>query len=109
MCADVSSTTTCGRGDAEMKSTKTTDEMTAAEGWLAQLEPAEVRGRDGKYLRNVTEAAERALSANAKLRTAVKEARAVGETWAMIGLMLGVTRQAAFQRFGRATSETLET
>ena len=83
------------------KTTKVTDETTAAEEWLDQIEPAEVPGRDGKNLRHVAEAAERAGLADSELRAAVANARAAGETWAMIGMVLGVTRQAAFQRFGR--------
>lgn len=40
------------------------------------------------------------------LRTAVLQARAEGRTWADIGTSLGMTRQAAFKRFGRATNPT---
>jgi len=35
------------------------------------------------------------------LREAVQQARQAGHTWAEIGELLGTTRQAAFQRFGR--------
>ena len=35
------------------------------------------------------------------LRAAVQRARAAGRTWQDIGDLLGTTRQAAFQRFGR--------
>jgi hypothetical protein len=35
------------------------------------------------------------------LREAVQAARRAGHTWAEIGDLLGTTRQAAFQRFGR--------
>jgi hypothetical protein len=38
--------------------------------------------------------------ADATLRAAVDRARAAGRTWQEIGDVLGVTRQAAFQRFG---------
>jgi hypothetical protein len=41
-----------------------------------------------------------ALSA-AALQASVERARAAGRTWQEIGDVLGVTRQAAFQRFGR--------
>ena len=86
-----------------MERTNTTDETaTATEEWLDGLDAAQVTARDGKFLRHVTEAAERAEVANADLRAAVLEARAAGETWAMIGPMLGVSRQAAYQRFGQS-------
>jgi hypothetical protein len=35
------------------------------------------------------------------MQGAVRRARAAGHTWAEIGQVLGTTRQAAFQRFGR--------
>jgi hypothetical protein len=35
------------------------------------------------------------------LRAAVDRARAAGQSWSRIGEVLGTTRQAAFQRFGR--------
>jgi len=38
------------------------------------------------------------------LKQAVQEARANGRTWADIGQALGMTRQAAFKRFGHATN-----
>lgn len=37
---------------------------------------------------------------NAELDDAVVEARAAGLSWAVIGMALGTTRQAAQQRFG---------
>jgi hypothetical protein len=40
-------------------------------------------------------------SAESQLRDAVDAARDAGNTWAEIGDVLGITRQAAFQRFGR--------
>ncbi len=39
--------------------------------------------------------------AEARLRTAVDAARDAGHAWSEIGDVLGTTRQAAFQRFGR--------
>ena len=48
-------------------------------------------------------AAARELSAatNAALQAAVDRARAAGHSWKRIGDVLGTSRQAAFQRFGR--------
>jgi hypothetical protein len=65
---------------------------TGADG--AQASPANP-GLDG--VRTAAELADLAASA---LRLAVEEARAAGRTWQEIGDVLGVTRQAAFQRFG---------
>lgn len=48
----------------------------------------------------VRTASEIAALAAAALRVAVEEARSAGRTWQELGDVLGVTRQAAFQRFG---------
>ncbi len=42
-------------------------------------------------------------AAEATLEAAVAAERAIGKSWADIGLRLGVTRQAAFKRFGKVT------
>ncbi len=45
------------------------------------------------------------LLSESTLHTEVARARSEGVTWAAIGQGLGVTRQAAFQRFGSKTKE----
>lgn len=67
--------------------------------WLDTVEPP-ADARDATHLRRIIAAAERVEKAEDELRTAVKAARDAGATWAVIGLALGVSRQAAFQRFG---------
>jgi hypothetical protein len=52
-------------------------------------------------LEDVAAARDRAREVDAQLRDSVERARAAGRTWAEIGVVLGTTRQAAFQRFGR--------
>jgi hypothetical protein len=42
------------------------------------------------------------------LRALVEQARAAGHTWAEVGELLHVSRQAAFQRFGGASSSIVE-
>ncbi|GAA5196401.1 hypothetical protein GCM10023322_65240 [Rugosimonospora acidiphila] len=44
-----------------------------------------------------------AQSLSEGLRDAVERARSSGSSWADVGRVLGTTRQAAFQRFGRPT------
>lgn len=44
-------------------------------------------------------------AARVGLDASVRHARQRGCTWAEIGEVLGVTRQAAYRRFGRATSD----
>ena len=71
------------------------------EEWLDQLDPNDptVEVRDGTYLRRITEAMAAVSDADAQLHEAVAEARANGESWALIGMVLGVSKQAAQQRF----------
>jgi hypothetical protein len=49
----------------------------------------------------VTSARRLASAVDDALRAAVQRARAAGHTWQTIGELLGTSRQAAFQRFGR--------
>lgn len=59
----------------------------------------------------VAAAQDRARDAEEALRQAVEQARTAGHTWQEIGDVLGTSRQAAFQRFGRPvdprTGETM--
>ena len=57
--------------------------------------------RSGGSLGEVRAAHHEVLAAQDLLRAAVDRARAGGHTWQEIGEVLGTTRQAAFQRFGR--------
>lgn len=75
--------------------------QTDIEQWIDQLDPKDpsVKVRDGRYLRHVRQAADAADAASEDLRNAVAQARANGESWGTIGMVLGVSRQAAQQRF----------
>ena len=55
---------------------------------------------DVAALRAVSDAADAARTADAATREAVELARAGGWSWTRIGVALGVSRQAARQRFG---------
>jgi hypothetical protein len=55
----------------------------------------------GAELATVAAARELAAAADAALQLAVDRARSAGQSWRGIGDVLGTTRQAAFQRFGR--------
>lgn len=71
--------------------------LDAARGFVAELPPAGHRSP----LTAVSAARELARSVDAALHHTVDAARAAGHTWQEIGEVLGTTRQAAFQRFGR--------
>jgi hypothetical protein len=69
--------------------------------WLDTIEPNPAGARDATHLRAIIAAKDAVASAESQLRAAVDAARAAGDTWAAIGVALGITRQAAFQRFGQ--------
>lgn len=63
------------------------------------LDPATAEVEDTDDLREVATAAETVRADDARLREAVLLARAHGRSWNHIALALGVSRQAARQRY----------
>jgi hypothetical protein len=78
--------------------TRTAD--TEVEQWLDTLDPAAARAYDATPHRRIVAANKALADAEDGLRKAVADARAAGYSWAMVGASLGVSRQAAQQRFG---------
>jgi len=69
------------------------------------LDPATARVEETNDLRAIATAAEAVRADDARLREAVLLARARGRSWNHIALALGVSRQAARQRFaGKASA-----
>lgn len=68
---------------------------------LDQLDPATHPAREATHFRNIVAARKRADEAQAELRAAVQAAREAGDSWFVIGSALGVTKQAAYQRFDK--------
>jgi len=63
------------------------------------LDPATVKVELTEDLRQIAANSEAVRADEAKLREAVEVARAHGRSWNQIGVALGVSRQAARQRF----------
>lgn len=63
------------------------------------LDPETAKVEDTDDLRSIATAAEAIRADDARLREAVLVARAHGRSWNHIALALGVSRQAARQRF----------
>lgn len=78
-------------------------ETTRPDEWLDPVEPDPADARDASHIRRIIAANDAVESAQGELVAAVAAARAAGDTWDAIGVALGVSRQAAYQRFGRPT------
>lgn len=66
---------------------------------LDTISPTTHPGRDAAGFRAIRAAAKNVETAEQDLRDAVRAAREAGDSWAIIGTALGVSRQAAQQRF----------
>ena len=78
------------------------DELATAEALLDKLDPVEIDSSeaDATDLRRIGEAAEATERARDALAQAVASASSHGRSWGQIGMVLGVSRQAARERFG---------
>jgi hypothetical protein len=104
----VSTPCTCARSsthssDEEMAMRRTNEEIEQAaerfERWAEELDPATAKVQDTADLRAIAEAVDAMNAGEARLREAVERARARGRSWNQIAIPLGVSRQAARQRF----------
>ncbi len=69
------------------------------EGLADELDPETARVLVTEDLRGLADAAQTLRDDEARLRKAVEIARAHGRSWNQVGVALGVSRQAARQRF----------
>lgn len=76
---------------------------TNAETWLDSLDPATTPARDGRHLREIGRALTALEQAETNLHNAVEAARAAGDSWKAIGLVLGTSRQGAHRKFAHRT------
>lgn len=76
-------------------------EVCRPDDWLDAVDPDPADARDASHIRRIIAASEAVEVAQGELVAAVAAARAAGDTWDAIGVALGVSRQAAYQRFGR--------
>lgn len=70
--------------------------------WADKVEPEELVVADTTALRVIAELAERRGELDAALADAVRSARRADRTWAEIGAMLGVSKQAAQRKYSKA-------
>ena len=76
------------------------------EAWLDTLDVAALASpdSDGEDLRAIGDAMRAVAAGDLTLAQQVKGARANGRTWTQIAAVLGVTKQAARERFGEAAT-----
>lgn len=70
-----------------------------SESWLDSLDPATAEWRAATQFRRIVRAREAYDEAEQHLRESVAAARAAGDSWTIIGVALGISRQAAWERF----------
>lgn len=80
------------------------NETARAEQLLDALDPTTAAVENTEDLRAVAAAADTLAADEARLTEAVEIARAHGRSWTRIGIALGVSRQAARQRFADKTA-----
>ena len=101
-----SSTDSLGKEVITMRHTENDIEGAAArfEQLADDLDPASAGVEDTDDLRQIANDSEAVRADEARLRVAVQVAREAGRSWNQIALALGVSRQAARQRFTHKTS-----
>lgn len=72
-----------------------------AEFWLDSLDPAAMPAEDPSDLRRIGLALRGLADEQREVDEAVAAARVNGRSWAEIGLVLGISRQSARERFGQ--------
>lgn len=81
------------------KTVHTEEEIQRAAKLGEEFDPSGVRMDDTTDLRALAEAVDSVRAGEARVRELVARARADGRSWGEIGIALGVSRQAARERF----------
>jgi hypothetical protein len=76
------------------------ERASALERWAASVEAGDLVEADTSVLKAIAELAEKRDEVEGELVEAVRSARRANRSWSEIGAMLGVTKQAAQQRYG---------
>lgn len=84
---------------------KWAEKLAAFEKWAEEVDPADLKFIDSSSLKLVGRLADQRDRLETELAQAVAAARADDWSWAMIGFMLGVSRQATQQKYGALVAE----
>ena len=80
------------------------EKAAALEQWADEVSPEELCAVDTAVLRHLADLAEQRATLESELRQAVAAARQSARSWSEIGAMLGVSKQAAQRKYGRAVA-----
>ena len=72
--------------------------------FIESIDPATMR--DGRHLREISSALRGVEDANQALIEAIRRARHAGDTWTMIAIALGTSRQNAHRRYAALTDSS---
>lgn len=80
------------------------ERATALEHWADAVQADDLVVRDTSALKRLATLADQQEALDSELRAAVQDARRARRSWSEIGLMLGVSKQAAQRKYSRASS-----
>jgi hypothetical protein len=72
----------------------------ALEEWAERVESSDLKEADTEALRTIAELTEQRDEVEQELTEAVRSARQAHRSWSEIGMMLGVSKQAARRKYG---------
>ena len=81
-----------------------TDRAEALERWADDVDSADLKVADTEALRSIAELVEQRNGVDEDLTEAVRSARRSERSWAEIGAMLGVSKQAAQRKHANAAA-----
>jgi hypothetical protein len=89
-----------------MSKTTRAEKAAALERWAERVEPDEIVAVDTSVLRQLAKLADHRRVVDSEITRAVDAARRANRSWAEIGVMLGVSKQAAQRKYGRQVGST---
>ena len=81
-----------------------TDRAEALERWADDVDSADLKVADTESLRSIAELVEQRNEVDEDLTEAVRSARRSERSWAEIGAMLGVSKQAAQRKYANVAA-----
>lgn len=77
----------------------TTIKKNSIDAWLNSLDIDKSEMRDGSHLAKIGAALSAVEEADKNLERVIAEARAAGDSWSSIGIVLGTSKQAAHRKY----------